>query len=102
MQVIYPRPPSECPDYLHLGGDEWRDEVRVANEFGKKFEYNVGDTVDTITFYFPDSQTHRKNHVIIEKSTIVNINIVGSTNSYHVQLKNGCEKITTSDYLRPV
>lgn len=50
MEIIYPRPPSECPDYLHLGGNEWRDEVRIANGFGMRPEYNLDDEVETISF----------------------------------------------------
>ena len=84
MEVVYPRPQSECPNYFEVGGKKWQEEVRIANHFGDKTEYNIGDNVETITFYFPDSLTHRQNHVIIERG------IIESTfvwkNVYHILL----------------
>ena len=100
MEIVYPRPKTKCPDYLHIGGDKWRYEVRIANEFGTKSEYNMNDTVSVISFYFPDSQSHRQNEVVIRDGTITNISNFGIEKSYTVTFSDGCGIITTSHYLK--
>ena len=100
MSVIYPKSPEECPSYLYSGGVEWRDEVRIANNFGKHSEYNIGDEVETISFYFADSQSHKQNQVVIEKGILEDIKIFETHTSYHVKCPT-CTKITSLDNMRP-
>ena len=101
MSIIYPRPPEECPVYYETNDQTWFDEVRLANNFGVKKEYNVGDEVETISFYFPKSEAHQKNEVVIESGTIESIFKFESGNlSYDVALANGSTKITSFHRLR--
>ena len=100
MDIIYPRLPEECPDYLHVGGYAWREEVRKANSFGNKLEYNVEDIVETIAFYFADSQSHKQNIVRIESGLVKSLNDYNGYRSYTIIYSNGCGRVTTSNYLR--
>ena len=104
MTIIYPRPPEECPSYLQCGSNEWRNEVRIANNFGKQSKYNVGDNVETISFYFANSESHKQNQVIIEKGVLEYIKIYNTDTytdtSYHVKCNN-CTKITSLECIRP-
>ena len=102
MEVVYPRPQSECPNYFEVGGNKWQDEVRIANKFGDKSEYNIGDTVETIAFYFPDSLTHRQNQVIIEKGIVESTFVWKDCISYTIRFSNGCSKLTSIYYIRAV
>jgi len=100
MNIIYPRPPEECTSYLQCGSNEWRNEVRIANNFGKQLVYNVGDKVETISFKFANSQSHKQNQVIIEKGVLEYIKIYNTHASYHVKCNN-CTKITSLECIRP-
>ncbi len=99
MSVIYPTPIEKCPSYFNCGGDEWRNEVRIANNFGKQSEYNIGDEVETISFYFANSESHKKNQVLIEKGILDDIKKFPTHISYYVKCQN-CTKITTPTYIR--
>ena len=102
MSIIYPKSPEECPNYFDNGATKWRDEVRHANKFGIKKTYNIGDTVETMSFYFPNSEVHTQNEVIIEKGKIESIYEFKSGGfSYTVLYPNGCGKITSISHLRP-
>ncbi len=101
MSVVYPRPPEECPCYYE-GGNKWHDEVRLANNFGVKKAYNIGDKVQTISFYFPNSDVHQKNEVVIESGTIETMfKFQSGIMSYTVVFANGSSKITSFSHLRP-
>jgi hypothetical protein len=103
MSLIYPRSPEECLNYWESGANKWRDEVRSANNFGVKKEYNIGDKVDTISFYFPTSEVHTKNTVVVEGGLIESILRFKSGGlSYGVALSDGSKKITSSSHLRLV
>ena len=103
MSLIYPRSPEECPNYWENGANKWRDEVRSANNFGVKKEYNIGDKVDIISFYFPNSEVHTKNTVVIGSGQIESILRFNSGRlSYGVALSDGSSKITSSSHLRLV
>ena len=101
MAIIYPRSPDECPSYLNCGGNDWRDEVRVANNFGKQSEYNIDDEVETMSFYFADSQSHKQNQVIIEKGIVEKINVYKEITKFIYVKCNYYIKITNEEYLRP-
>jgi len=100
MAVIYPRSQDECPSYLDCGGIEWRDDVCNANNFGKQSEYNIGDVVENISFYFANSQSHKQNQVIIEKGILEDIKVFKTHTSHHVKCTS-CTKITTPKHMRP-
>ncbi len=101
MSIIYPRPPEDCPCYYE-GGNKWHDEVRLANNFGVKKEYWFGDKVDTISFYFPNSDVHQKNEVVIESGTIESMfKFDSGSMSYTVEFADGSSKITSFHHLRP-
>ena len=102
MQIVYPRPQSDCPNYFEIGGNKWRNEVRIANKFGAKSNYNIGDTVDTIAFYFPDSLIHKQNQVIIERGIIESTFIWKEYISYTIRFSNGCSKLTSTSYIRAI
>ena len=101
MSVIYPRPIESCPTYLNCGGIEQINEVCIANNFGKQSEYNIGDKVETISFYFADSQSHKQNHVRIEQGILEDIKIFETHTSYYVKCRN-CTIITPIKYIRPI
>ena len=100
MEIVYPISPEKCPSYLQCGGNDWRDQVRIANNFGNQSSYKIGDKVETISFYFADSQSNQQNQVIIEKGVLENIIVFSTHTSYHVKCEY-CTKITTPAYIRP-
>lgn len=101
MSIVYPRPPKDCPPYFDVGDGKWQDEVRQANNFGIKHKYSIGDEVETISFYFPNSQAVRRNEVVIEKGKIDSIYKFESGRcSYTVVFPDGCGKITSYSHLR--
>ena len=100
MSIIYPKTIEECPSYLKCGGDEWRNEVRIANNFGSHNEYNIGDIVETISFYYADSESQKQNQVRIDKGILEKICKFDTHTSYHVVCNNCC-KITPIEYIRP-
>ena len=97
--IIYPRQPNHCPTYLRCGGDEWRNDVRIANHFGTQFDYNIGDEVETISFYFADSESYKQNQVLIERGILEDIKKFKTHTSHHVKCRS-CIKITTPTHMR--
>ena len=81
--IIYPTPPSNCPTYLESGPSIWADCVRQANGFGKHDDYNIGQIVEYISFWFPDSTSYRQNHVSIEKAKILSIKYDDTSIKYY-------------------
>jgi hypothetical protein len=102
MTIIYKRFPDACPSYLECAYNDWHDEVRQLNNFGKKTEYNVGETVENISFYFADSRSSKKNQVIVEKGIIIDKKKFADSHSfsYYIDCQQ-CIKITNLDYMRP-
>ena len=82
QDIIYPSPPSECPRYLDSNPIEWENKLKIANGFGVKEEYDINDVVEYISFWYPSSQIHQRNHVIIQKVQILEINLY-SNNKYY-------------------
>ena len=76
--------------------------VRLANNFDVKKEYWPGDKVDTISFYFPNSDVHQKNEVVIESGTIESMfKFDSGSMSYDVEFADVSSKITSFHHLRP-
>ena len=101
MAIIYQRSPADCPSYLKCGSNEWRDEVRMLNNFGKKMEYNVGETVENISFYFADSRSSKQNQVVVEKGTIIDKKKFADSHSFSYYINcTHCIKITNANYMR--
>ena len=85
QNIIYPNPPSECPRYWDFNSKEWEDKLKLANEFGIKEEYNINDIVEYISFWFPTSQVHRRNHIIIQKAKILDITLYSNIKYYYLK-----------------
>lgn len=101
MSMIYPHSPKVFPNYFESGSDKWKDEVRRINKFGLKQDYNIGDEVEAISFYFLNSQSHRQNEVLIEKGKIDSKYIYKDGGlSYIVVFPRGNGKITSYTHLR--
>lgn len=90
QNIIYPTPPNKCPRYLDNNFQEWEDKLKMANRFGIKEEYDINEIVEYISFWYPISEIHQRNHIIIKKAQILDITLYSNIKYYHLKYLDNC------------